>query len=119
MSFLTVVAQALLSLGKNQRDRDQLVLELSNRHAHQNLEGKSQQQGFYAGMKPGIRRRVQPVIEATAEAYKKKHPKEFVPDFNTMEGAANAQELSEEVASANRRFFNRQELYGNSGENRG
>lgn len=72
---------------------------------------------FYQGMKPAVRRKVEPIIQETTAAYKRLHPNEAVPDFSTAEGGRHAQELVENLADANRRFH--ENLNSNSAESRG
>lgn len=102
MSFFSVLAQAILDAAPKGEERDEIAGRLWGAHAHNSTEKGI---GLYNGLSEKTQSWLRPVIQKTAAAYKRKHPREQVPNFDLVESGEYIQDLAESTSRASTKYY--------------
>lgn len=100
-NFFSVLAQAIIDAAPVGEEQDEIVNRLWGAHAHHSIERGI---NMYRGLSEETQRWLRPVIQKTTEAYRQKHPREQIPDFESARDGGHIQTLAEATSDAIRRF---------------
>lgn len=105
VNFYSILAKAIVDAAPSDAEREGIVELLWGAHQHHNVELNV---GLYSGLEPETVAWLKPVIDSTSETYRRQHPRDQVPNFDSARDGAYIQDLAENVSRVSREFYMQQ-----------